>query len=639
MTRTQFISTVTQSWKSLARPAIRGLNQGVEEMGARARSSKLKFKIMPPKSRTWKKRLEALEKSLCTKTQTEWSAIMKTNIRSRISLIAAAMLAAQLAMAATLTVTNTDDSGPGSMRTALANSMDGDTINASSVSGTISLTSGELLVSKSVIILGPGPATLAVAGNSSGHQHVFHISQGHNVAISGLTIAIGYASGSFPANAGGGIYNDNSMLTVSNCIVNGNTATYGGGIYNNGESGSATLTLINSDVSGNNQVTEGGGIYNDGEYGSATLTVINSTVSGNTTKYPSGYGGGIYNDAYEGSATVTVMNSTLNLNQAAQNGAGIYNYCEYGTATLTVSNSTMSANRTQFPYGYGGAIYNDGEYQGTAALKVINSTLSGNGVYKSGGAIYNYAYQGSAPIDVINSTLSGNQVGINGGGIYNDGESQGSASLRVFNSTLSTNTGGIYNYGSANANATVEIGSTILNGSGASPNITNVNGTVTSDGFNLSSDNGSGLLTATGDQTNTDPMLGPLQDNVGPAFTHALQAGSPAIDKGRNFSGLPTDQRGRPRPYDDPAIVNAAGGDGSDIGAFELGPASNPPTLTITHPGNEIVVSWPPSATGWTLQTNNNLVTGTWGNYLGPVPNNSATNSPPVGILFFRLKR
>ena len=61
------------------------------------------------------------------------------------------------------------------------------------------------------------------------------------------------------------------------------------------------------------------------------------------------------------------------------------------------------------------------------------------------------------------------------------------------------------------------------------------------------------------------------------------------------------------------------------------------PSLTITYAGNQAVVSWPPSVTGWTLQTNANLATPTWGNYLGTVVNNSVTNAPPRGNLFFRL--
>jgi hypothetical protein len=66
-----------------------------------------------------------------------------------------------------------------------------------------------------------------------------------------------------------------------------------------------------------------------------------------------------------------------------------------------------------------------------------------------------------------------------------------------------------------------------------------------------------------------DARLGPLQDNGGPTFTMALLPGSPAIDQGVS-QGLSTDQRGMPRTADQPNISNASGGDGTDIGAFEL---------------------------------------------------------------------
>jgi hypothetical protein len=63
------------------------------------------------------------------------------------------------------------------------------------------------------------------------------------------------------------------------------------------------------------------------------------------------------------------------------------------------------------------------------------------------------------------------------------------------------------------------------------------------------------------------------------------------------------------------------------------------PVLSISYAANQAVISWPSSITGWTLQTNNNLATGTWGNYLGTVINNRATNAPSAGNLFFRLKQ
>src|SRR5438067_2764441 len=99
-----------------------------------------------------------------------------------------------------ITVTNTNDSGPGSLRQALADVNDGDTINFA-VTGTIGLTSGELLVNKAITISGPGAENLAVNGNAK--SGVFHVTGG-NVTISGLTIINGNASGK---GVGGGIYN------------------------------------------------------------------------------------------------------------------------------------------------------------------------------------------------------------------------------------------------------------------------------------------------------------------------------------------------------------------------------------------------------------------------------------------------
>jgi hypothetical protein len=116
----------------------------------------------------------------------------------------------------------------------------------------------------------------------------------------------------------------------------------------------------------------------------------------------------------------------------------------------------------------------------------------------------------------------------------------------------------------------MEIGSTILKAGVSGGNIANLSGAVNSDGYNLSSDGAGGLLTSLTDLINTDPMLGPLQDNGGPTFTHALLHGSPAIDQGKNFTGSATDQRGLPRTMDSPCIANALGGDGTDIGAFEV---------------------------------------------------------------------
>ncbi len=90
-----------------------------------------------------------------------------------------------------ITVTNTNDSGPGSLRQALADANDGDMIEFA-VTGTIGLTSGELLVVKNITISGPGAKSLAVNGNNQ--SRVFHVASGQTVTISGLTIINGHTA-------------------------------------------------------------------------------------------------------------------------------------------------------------------------------------------------------------------------------------------------------------------------------------------------------------------------------------------------------------------------------------------------------------------------------------------------------------
>ena len=124
---------------------------------------------------------------------------------------------------------------------------------------------------------------------------------------------------------------------------------------------------------------------------------------------------------------------------------------------------------------------------------------------------------------------------------------------------------------------TVSIGDTVLKAGKMGGNIYNDGGTVISRGYNLSSDNGGGYLNGPGDQINTDPLLGPLQENGGPTLTHALLPESPAIDAGDpNFTPPPFyDQRGT--GYD--RVKNAR----IDVGAFEVQTTPTPtPTPTAT---------------------------------------------------------
>jgi predicted outer membrane repeat protein len=212
-----------------------------------------------------------------------------------------------------LTVTSPADSGPGTLRAAIlaadaATPSEKVTIGfASSLAGqTITLTGGELDITTSMAINGPGASQLTISGDHL--SRVFEIDgAATKVTLSGLTITDG--SGLYD---GGGILNYGT-LTVSGCTISGNTVqNYGGGIMNFG-----TLTLSNCTVSGNSAqlielpgyayapedfTTYGGGIYNAG-----TTVVQNSSVSDNFASYA---GGGIYS-----SGTLTLSGSTVTGNQ------------------------------------------------------------------------------------------------------------------------------------------------------------------------------------------------------------------------------------------------------------------------------------------------------------------------------------
>ncbi|HVM61863.1 MAG TPA: choice-of-anchor Q domain-containing protein [Verrucomicrobiae bacterium] len=385
------------------------------------------------------------------------------------TLIAVAVLAVGVSRsyAATITVTSTNDSGPGSLRDALASAANGDTIDASGVSGTILLTNGGLLVTNSVNIVGPGYNTLTVIGRS---DRGFRIGPSKTVGLSGL----GISSAGHLAINGGGIYNDHATLILTNCSIGGIfTTSAGGAIFNDGSGGSATLRIAYCLINGST-ASAGAAIYNDGTSGSATLEIVSSTVSRNSTIYI-GSGGGVINDGTSGRAIVKVNNSTF-----------------YANAALG---------------GVGGGILNEGS-GGTAIVQIANCTFDDN-------------------------------EGQDGGAIYNSG---------------------------SGGTATVEIDSTILVALAPGVNIFNDSGTVTSLGYNLSSDDGGGFLSATGDQIDTNSMLdlaGP-QDNGGLTPTIALERGSPAIDAGNpNFTPPPYfDQRG-------PCFLRVVRGR-IDIGAFEV---------------------------------------------------------------------
>jgi len=305
----------------------------------------------------------------------------------------------------------------------------------------------------------------------------------------------------------------------------------------------ATLTVTGSAINGNVGSCVGGGIVTS----NANLTVVNSRISDNEVigGFFCGSGGGI---SYDGAGTVTVTKSVISGNRAPFFGGGMV---LSGNATVSVTDSTISGNSANLGGGISVSVFG----APMVTLTVTNSTISDNQANDGGGGIFN-----RGNFTVTNSTFSNNHAFQGGGdGVYNAGN------FTVTNSTFSNNLNTILNDAGS-----MQISDTVLSGAGAGPTIVHLGGTVTSLGYNLASDNGGGFLAGPGDQINTDPLLGPLQDNGGPTFTHALLPGSPAINAGDpNFTPPPLyDQRG-PHYF---RVVNGR----IDIGSFESRPRPTP---------------------------------------------------------------
>jgi predicted outer membrane repeat protein len=466
------------------------------------------------------------------------------------------------AFAATFIIADGDVTGPNGLKAAIntanGNNLD-DTIELAA-GGTYTLTTRDNGLN-GLPVIGPDSGhRLTIHGNGATIQRssaggiptfrIFYIGSGANVIITGLTMTNGDVRA--PASShGGAIYNDgfnaNVSLAIFNCTLTGNFAIdYGGAIWNDGSNPPNTATLIvqNSTFS-NNTGTYGGAIWN--ESGSIVMLVTNSTFSGNTATTRSA--GAIQFDGSSGTAIGSIFNCTFTGNSCANYGGAINvdgagGFQVNGSAILTVGNCTFNQNTASSPNtsaGWGGAIALDGS--------------NGNGS------------TGNAQVNVDSCTFSGNFSKLLGDAIY-----------------LSETTAGT---------TVLQIGNTILAGNDADYTITtdNLSGgttTVTSNGYNLSddaccgdpsgncSDPGTGpggLLNHVGDIRNTNPLFDPagLKNNGGFTQTIALQSTSPALDQGKRntISANTIDQRGEPRPYDDPNVTNATGGDGSDIGAYE----------------------------------------------------------------------
>jgi hypothetical protein len=243
--------------------------------------------------------------------------------------------------AGTFHVTTLADSGPGSLRQAVldANAFPGADTIVFSVAGTITLTSGEILIMDDLVINGPGAAALTVSGNDQ--SRVFNIDNASgkniNVTLSGLTMTHGFVPGS---SAGGVIRAEHANLTILSSVISNGVAGIGGGI--SAELAGATTIRFSSILGNRATSVYGGGIYS--EFGNNALTIEASTIAGNSS---GAEGGGIY---VEENREVEIVNSTISGNTAALYAGGISYY--YGTYpgggqidnTVSIRHTTIANN-------------------------------------------------------------------------------------------------------------------------------------------------------------------------------------------------------------------------------------------------------------------------------------------------------
>ena len=318
------------------------------------------------------------------------------------------------------------------------------------------------------------------------------------------------------------------------------------------------LMLVGLAITGGSSTSSGGGIRFTDVDGLVSLT--NSAVSGNSTT---------------GNDSIDALGA---------NGGGLF-----VAGSLGLTNSIVSGNGTTGYFSDGGGIFST---RGSVTLN--HSTVSGNttsGNYSSGGAIYHTSGSG---VTLINSTVSGNSTTGRYSGIA--GIDSRSSAVSLTGSTVTGNRGG---YGisvfspfigvSLTIENSIVAGNTSVDGLpgdlfvGGNDSLT-INHSLIGVADGLSITGNVGNLTGTA-ALPLDPQLGPLADNGGSTFTHALLPGSPAIDAGSNLlavdqDGMPltTDQRGFARLFDS----TSQGTSIVDIGAFELNSIS-PLVPTVTR--------------------------------------------------------
>ncbi len=413
------------------------------------------------------------------------------------------------ALLATFTVTNLLDQGAGSLRQAVVDAgNDGESsiiLFQAGLSGTITLGGTELALGDGALdIRGPGSALLTIDAN-----HQSRVFSGSSFKASGMTLRGGVA------DLGGGIKGGRDIELTDVKFVGNRATQSGGGFY-----GLAAATFTNCFFE-DNEAVDGGGAW------LASLDLINGPL--------------------------TITSSIFRNNIASNDGGGLRTNLE-----TTITSSTFEGNR---------AVVGGGIFSSAFHLRAWNTTISGNSASNRGGGYASNLNNYGAGY-FTDSTISGN-VATNGGGVSGWGAFL--ACTIAYNRALATDaaTAGAGIQLIAGIDADLTLGSTILAHNTAGDALSTIVGGSVDAGslYNLIDDTTykGGLVNGTGfNLVGVDPKLAPLGFNGGPTKTHALLAGSPAIDSGAAGITSPartTDQRGE-------GYARKIGAE-ADIGAFE----------------------------------------------------------------------
>ena len=428
-----------------------------------------------------------------------------------------------------LVVGNCDDAGTGSLRDAVNNAGDGDTIDLTQLAcSTISLSTGAILIGVSDLTLqGPGSHQLMIQGSGGSGDGLLYDLGGGTLTVDGVDLSFGAKYRSDNAARGGCVYT-NGDLTVRDshiyaCGVHSYTyPAAGGALY---AQGSVSITHTDISLCGltTSNTAKGGGIF-----GGTSVIMTYSSVSGcrNATSYR-GYGGGVYSG---GDLIVKYSTIADNENNDGEIGDGGGTFSRGGTSIYW---STISGNTAIV----GGGVYLSINGGASTAL-IAESTISGNEAKSAGGI------RASMPLHLENSTIAFNRIPrsytIPFDYAFSAGLSVRASPITIDSTIISNNVG----YG--DTDDPEDIGGNLPTPIDGSHNLF------------MSSEQ-----PAPADTIFADPQLEALADNGGLTRTNALRPGSPAIDHGDSGS-FDNDQRGPGFPR----VLGAA----ADIGAYEADP-------------------------------------------------------------------